>query len=63
LVYLLAEYLQFFQYQKPNKKAEFLNELSEKIRTDKDIRDSIYLIDYEKDWYNQFYHNGCKMQT
>lgn len=32
------------------KRAEFINELTEKIRTDEYIRDVLYLFDYDEYW-------------
>lgn len=40
--------------------AKHINELAEKIRTDKDIEDIIYLIEYDIKWYNESFHgNKC----
>lgn len=44
----------FFQWKKSIKKqrADYINDLTEKIRTDTDIREIIYIFDYNEIWYN-----------
>ena len=43
----------FYQWQHNNrlKKADYINELTEKIRTDEMIKETIYMFDYDEDWY------------
>lgn len=43
------------------KRAGYINELTEKIRSDKYIRDIVYMLDYDKQWYSQQFH-GCGKQ-
>ncbi|MGI6346855.1 MAG: hypothetical protein ACOX2U_06890 [Limisphaerales bacterium] len=38
--------------------ARHINELAEKIRTDKDIEDTIYRIEYGEEWYNEDFHRS-----
>ena len=38
--------------------AKHINELAEKIRTDKDIENTIYLIEYDIKWYNESFHGN-----
>lgn len=42
--------------------ARHINELAEKIRTDKDIENIIYLIEYNKEWYNEYFHGSKDME-
>lgn len=44
------------------KKAEYLNELTEKIRTDDDISDMIYILDYNQEWYNKSFHQSGEFE-
>lgn len=40
------------------KRAGYINELTEKIRSDNYIKDVIYMLDYGKEWYSPKFH-GC----
>ena len=40
------------------KRASYINELTEKIRTDPLIRDTLYLLDYGCPWYSSDFHNS-----
>lgn len=44
------------------KKASYINELTEKIRSDNDIKQTVYKIDYEEEWYNESFHNSGKKE-
>ena len=44
------------------KKAEYINELTEKIRTDEDIKETIYIIDYGHNWYTHSFHDSCDLE-
>lgn len=48
----------FYQWQHNNrlKKADYINELTEKIRTDEMIKETIYMFDYDEDWYSKEFH-------
>lgn len=39
-------------------RANYINELAEKIRTDKDIEDTIYRIEYGEEWYNKDFYGS-----
>lgn len=43
-------------------RANYINELAEKIRTDKDIEDTIYRIEYGEEWYNEDFHKSKDME-
>lgn len=49
-----------YQYKKAVslKRADYINELTERLRNDIDISDSIYMLDYSKKWYNENFHNS-----
>lgn len=49
-----------FQWRKGTalKRAEYIKELTEKIRTDKDIFETIYMFDYGEEWYNSKFHQS-----
>lgn len=40
------------------KRASYINELTEKIRSDSDIKDAIYLFDYDSNWYTEQFHGS-----
>lgn len=42
------------------KRAEYIKELTEKIRTDEDIFKTIYMFDYGVQWYNSEFHQSEK---
>ena len=44
------------------KRASYINELTEKIRSDSDIKDAIYLLDYDSNWYTEHFH-GSELET
>ena len=44
------------------KRASYINELTEKIRTDSLIRDIIYLLDYGQSWYSNEFHSSGEME-
>ena len=45
------------------KRAEYLYELLEKIRTDEDIREANYLFQYEDNlWYDEKFHNSGNLE-
>ncbi|GAU78489.1 hypothetical protein [Fusibacter sp. 3D3] len=50
-----------YQWYKANKvrRAEFINQIIEKLRFDKDFVEIVYLIEYNHDWYNGGFHNGA----
>ena len=44
------------------KRAQYINELTEKIRTDEDIREIIYILEYDVFWYDQNFHGSGDME-
>ena len=44
------------------KRAGYINELTEKIRTDPFISDAVYLLDYGQSWYSNEFHSSGKME-
>ena len=40
------------------KRAEFINQIIEKIRFNKEFSKAVYYIDYEQNWYNANYHGS-----
>ena len=44
------------------KRAEYLNELTEKIRTDDDISEMIYILDYDQLWYKGSFHQSDEFE-
>ena len=48
----------YYQWRKSIllRRAEYINELTEKIRTDKYIKDVIYMFDYNYEWYTEQFH-------
>ena len=49
-----------FQWKKTIKvkRAEFINQILEKIRFDKDLTNTMYVVDYNQNWYDNSFHNG-----
>lgn len=54
----------YYQWQKTIKikRAEYLNELTEKIRTDPDISEGVYILDYNQKWYNDSFHESGEFE-
>lgn len=50
----------FWQWQKSlkTKRAEFINQILEKIRFDKDLTETMYIIDYDQNWYDSSFHTN-----
>ena len=44
------------------KRASYINELTEKIRSDSDIKDVVYLFDYNPKWYQEQFHGNDILQ-
>jgi len=40
------------------KRAEFINQILEKLRFDKELAEIMYIIDYNQTWYNIEFHNS-----
>ena len=44
------------------KRAEYINELTMNIRTDKVLRKIIYMLDYDDQWYNEDFHKSKELE-
>lgn len=53
-----------FQWKKNTalKRADYIKELTEKIRTDKDISRVIYMLEYDVRWYSPKFHSGSALE-
>lgn len=40
------------------RKAEYIGHIIEKLRFDKEMSETMYMIDYDKNWYNENFHSG-----
>lgn len=45
------------------KRADYINELTEKIRTDEAIKQTVYMIDYGAIWYNEAFHGSKELEV
>lgn len=54
----------FIQWKKSIriKRADYINELTEKIRSDKYIKNTIYLFEYGDEWYSRNFHGSGKLE-
>lgn len=54
----------YYQWEKniKLKRAEYINELTEKIRTDKYIKDVIYIFEYDIEWYSKKFHGSGELE-
>jgi len=55
----------YFQWRKNNllKRADSINALIEKIRSDKKIQKTLSLFDYETSWYNLEFHGSGELES
>lgn len=44
------------------KRAGYINDLTEKIRTDNYIKDVIYMFDYGEEWYSMQFHGSGELE-
>lgn len=44
------------------KRADYINDLTNTIRSDLDISDSLYLIEYGEKWYSQYFHGSGELE-
>ena len=60
LLVIVGGFFAYLRWKKNTllKRAEYINELTEKIRTDDFIKDTIYDIEYDKPWYSQNFHGS-----
>lgn len=40
------------------RRAEFINQILEKLRFDRDLTSTVYIVDYNQKWYNSSFHNS-----
>lgn len=54
----------WIQWQRANrlKRADFIHQITEKLRTDTEISQVIYLIEYSKPWHNMEFHGGGELE-
>jgi len=55
----------YYQWRKSLslKRASYINDLTEKIRTDSDIKEIIYNLDYGVLWYNENFHGSGELEA
>lgn len=61
---VIGGFFALFQWKKSVKiqRAGYINELIEKIRTDVDIKEIVYIFDYNHPWYSPDFHDGGKFE-
>ena len=54
----------YFQWKKniTLKRAEFIQQMTEKLRTDEKMSRTMYLLDYDYEWYNEDFHANSKIE-
>lgn len=54
----------YYQWRKSIlfKRAAYINELTEKTRTDSDIQETVYLLDYGEKWYSENFHGSGELE-
>ena len=54
----------YFQWRRNSmlKRADYINDLNEKIRSDSYIKKVIYMFDYDKKWYTADFHESGKRE-
>lgn len=54
----------YYQWRKSVslKRASYINDLTEKIRSDPDIKDCVYLFDYDANWYSAQFHGDTALE-
>ena len=64
IVVILGGVFGYYQWHKSIqlKRAGYINELTEKIRTDKDIKKTIYILEYDEKWYSKKFHESGKKE-
>lgn len=62
---ILGGLLALCQWRKSisTKRADYLNELTGKIRSDPDIKEAFYLIEYDEPWYSLEFHEGGELES
>lgn len=61
---ILGAFFGLYQWRKSLKikRAEYINELTEKIRTDDDIKEVVYILDYGHIWYTSTFHDCGELE-
>ena len=64
LLAMIGSFFAYFQWRKGVllKRADYINELIEKIRSDDEIREVIYMIDYGEQWYSREFHLSSELE-
>lgn len=64
LLVLAGGVFTFVQWRKAKiiKRSDYINELTEKIRTDSDISKIIYLFEYDYHWYDTSFHGSGELE-
>lgn len=65
IVVIIGGIFSLIQWMRKQKlqRGEYINELTEKIRTDEDIREIVYLLDYNnKVWYTKEFHGSGELE-
>ena len=64
LITIVGGFVALYQWHRNMalKRASYINDLTEKIRTDPDIHSIVYLLDYDQTWYNCEFHNSGEME-
>ena len=57
---VLGAFFAYVQWRKSIKLrcSEFINQILEKLRFDKDMAQALYMIDYKENWYDEKFHGG-----
>ncbi|GHT29534.1 hypothetical protein AGMMS49574_06550 [Bacteroidia bacterium] len=60
LFVLIGGCFALYQWQSSikTKRAEFINQILEKLRFDKELTKTMYIVDYDQNWYSNKFHNS-----
>lgn len=64
ILVILGGIFGYYQWRKSVllKRAGYINDLIEKIRTDEYIKDVVYMFDYNKKWYSESFHQSGELE-
>ena len=64
ILVILGGIFGYYQWRKSVllKRAGYINDLIEKIRTDEYIKDVVYMFDYNKKWYYESFHQSGELR-
>ncbi|MBR4425537.1 MAG: hypothetical protein IKS66_06300 [Oscillospiraceae bacterium] len=64
LITIVGGFFALYQWRRniALKRASYINDLTEKIRTDPDIHGIVYLLDYNQEWYNAEFHESGEQE-